>query len=294
MASNLTTNTSLCDYPWTGPIYLYGLALLLLSALMLNTLCFATFRTKALRRHAFSCLMSALAVVDSLALLSYVPGPWLNLVYETLTRDNPHVFTSDITCRAVTYCMHVARFLAAWTVVALATERIRVSRNPYTSLPGPATALKALAGVTVCGLALTAYIPVFWSGPTCTPRLWVLPLVDLGLTLALPSLTALTLAILLNHNLQSNVWHLRPRKSSPALDQRLALQRRAVLLVALLAGSQGILALPLLGSQVALVWRETCALLATRDTAQLAYLTTHALKFVYCACCGLKLITPPG
>ena len=154
-------NDTFCGKDISGlgdKVYLFGIAFLIVVAVLLNGLQFAIFRTKPLRSYSFSVYLSALAVLDSFSLFGHIPRRWMNVLYETLDWGlGVTVYdTNLIACRGLTYFSYISRFLSAWVVVALAAERLIVSKDPYkkSKVRKPKTACQILIGLTIISLAL--------------------------------------------------------------------------------------------------------------------------------------------
>lgn len=299
-------------------VYLYGLGLLIVIAVLLNGLQFAVFRTKPLRKFAFSAYLSAVAVTDSFALFSHIPRRWMNILYQTLDWGlGVTVYdTNRIACRGLTYFSYVARFLSAWIVVALAAERLMVSKDPYkrSKARKPRTAIHLLLGLSVISLVLNCHVIFTWdvvskendSLSVCSPSLesemlsLFLTVFSLFSIVALPFMVTLILTVIMLQNLQNNSWKLRPRKISAMTLNKLQFERKSILMVSLVTGVHALLSIPFIIAWIVMLGQhfsppeDPCQMLKTyaaKDITEIVYMANCAFKFVFCVFCGTKIVS---
>ena len=303
-------------------IYLYGFAILLPVAVLLNGLQCAVFVAGALRRYAFSMFLVAAAIFDLLALLSHVPARWMSLVYDVCGRDAFSTLynTNVVACRAITYVNHATRFASSWTVVALAVERSIVSKDPYRKslLRRPGTAYKQILMILGTSLVLTCHVVFTWN---LVPRNDVaecaldvssqelstfLTVVNLILVVAMPNFLTCILTVMIAQNLHGKIWKVRPRNLSKQIIAKILLERQAGVMVAFITGVYALLSLPYTVSWLMLLAQRfthaadkavasssSCAharTLAATDISETLYMVNYAVKFAFCLFCGLDVV----
>ena len=301
---------------WT---YLYGLGLLVLTAVLFNVLSLVVLKTRAPRRHTYSTYLSILSIVDTLAILSQVPRCWMNLLYSAIGWGHWDTFydRNFVGCKIVTYLSYVLRFTASWLVVALAADRlVQTLRAPKpTSSSGKksciSTRMKVFFSIFFTSLAVNCHVLFTWTPVlepgtdvySCTPVIdsWVF---SQGLTIgsvigvvALPMATTAVLTGITLHHLDK--WKKRARRLSTNALCRLRVERRVTVMSTLVTSTFCVLCIPYCClwavSFIQLFVQDTsrCDYLDTvaiRDITEVVFMVTYATKFLLCMLAGRNIL----
>ncbi|GFR60217.1 p2Y purinoceptor 4 [Elysia marginata] len=99
--------------------------------LAVNSLTFILMKTPRLKSKSYSHYLSALAVFDSLVLISQE----IHIINEILTRGfhQRGIFEefSDEACKILNFCDSVCNLMSAWLIVVMALERLWVVSTPF-------------------------------------------------------------------------------------------------------------------------------------------------------------------
>lgn len=317
--SELFNLTSLCDPDLDNLgnyIYMYGLGILIIIAVLLNGLQFAIFRTKPLRKYTFSTYLSAIAITDSFSLFSHIPRRWINVLYQMLDWGlGVTVYdTNIIACRGFTYFSYTIRFMSAWFVVALATDRLIVSKEPYrkSKFRKPRCACHALIVMTLISLTVNCHVIFTWgimrNGDIgiCTltqqsmEMSLCLTIIYLIGMVGLPFLITLILTVLMLQNVHSNTWKLRPRKISISKINNLQLEKKSIIMTSVITGVHCVLSLPFIISWIVIIIQhfhpsanvcQYTKAFAAKDITEVLYMSNCALKFIFCVFFGNNILS---
>ena len=297
-------------------IYLYGIAFLVALALLLNGVSFGVFNTKALRRFAFSSYLAALALADTLALLSQIPRLWMTLFYEALGWDETLTIydDSEIACKALTYISYVFRFLSAWITIALLVERSYVAAEPFrkSNFSKQNTAYKFTLYILVLAMVVNCHVIFTWTTvdmgdglKTCSPKLpsdsisYLVTVITVIIIIGLPFVITSILTVILIRGVNSRAWRIRPLRMTPAAIFRLELERRASLMVSMVTAASSLLSVPYVltwGVLLAQPWFhlgsmcERLAAIAARDVTEVIFMASYTIKFLLCILGGNNIL----
>ncbi len=317
ISSAMVTNETLCISTLVQAshwCYLYGIGFLVVVALLLNGLSFVIFRAKPLKRFAFSTFFTALAIIDSIALGSHIPRKWLNDLYGLLGWGEGITFydSNTIACKGITYFAYVFRFLSSWLVVALISERMVVSTNPYKGhkIRTVKSAHHALLYASVSALIVNAHVVFIWqsvsTGPdrhSCVP---VSPsdFISIALTITtvlsivgLPFIVVSGLTAMTIRNFSS--WKVRPRRMTTSAISRSLLERQATVMVVSVGCIFSLLCIPYAISWSVLLLQHFAADItlcqyieaaAARDITEVSFMLNYAIKFLVCIFTGRNVL----
>ena len=301
---------------WT---YLYGIGFLLLMAFLLNALALMIFRTKPLKNYAFSIYISVLSVIDTASLISHLPRRWLQDLYMVLGWETSDTFydSNMYACKSITFLAYVSRFMSAWLVVALISERLTLTSHPYNykRLRTLRNAKQAVLYIGVSAILLNLYTLVVWQSTTlpgtgegpvryaCIPVSTstlvstVLPVATIVSIVGLPFVLISVLTSATIHNFPA--WRVRPRKMSSNAICRALLEKQATVMVSALSGIYAILCAPYAIAvtldllQLFIINLSHCqsqTLSATRDITEVIFTINYAIKFLVCIFAGRNVL----
>lgn len=296
--------------------YLYGIMFLMVVALLLNGLSIIIFRSKGLKRYAFSLYFVIIAITDTLALISYVPRKWLPVFYMALGFEDKTTFydTNTVACKVLTYLAYVLRFLSSWLLVALGSERLLVATTPYkrSRYPTLRSTKHGFAYCSVAAIIFNAHVLFIWDSivvpgdvtatcaPTSTSQILALGLTILTVVLiiGLPFMVVAGLTIMLVRNFKA--WKLRPRRLSSSVIARALFEKDATVMVVSVLGSYTLLCVPYIITWIVLLWQHflnelpLCRYLdgaAARDVAEVGFMINFAIKFLLCIMFGNHVLS---
>lgn len=298
--------------------YLYGIGFLVVAALLLNFLSLVIFQAKPLRKFSVSVNFSALAIIDTISLASYLPRKWLNDLYITIGLGEGITFydSNTIACKSITYLAYVFRFISSWLVVAMICERLVVASNPYKHLKNHTIRMvrHCILYSTISSLIVNAHVIFIWqsvrtSGPGETNKYSCIPIaptdfISMLLTIAtvlsvvgVPFLLVTGVTAVTVRNLSS--WKVRPRRMSTNAICKALAEKQATIMVCAVTSVFSLLCVPYVIAWTVLllqhfVFRVTmCQYVQTaaaRDITEVIFLINYVIKFLVCIFAGRNVL----
>ena len=299
-------------------VYLYGIGFLAIAAILLNLLALVIFQAKPLRKFSVSINLSALALIDTISLGSYIPRKWLNDLYMNIGFGDGTTFydRDTIACKSVTYLAYVFRFVSSWLVVAMICERLVVASNPYKHLKNQTTRMvrHSILYCAISSLIVNAHVLFIWqsvrtSAPGESPRYSCIPIapsdfISMLLTIAtvlsivgLPFLIVTFLTGMTMRNISS--WKVRPRRMSTNAICRALAEKQTTMMVCAVTSVFSFFCVPYVIAWTVLllqhfVFKVTmCQYVMTaaaRDITEVVFLLNYVVKFLVCIFAGRNVL----
>ena len=299
--------------------YLYGIAAAVLFAVLFNTVMLIALRTEKARRTPCAIYLTALAVSDTLSLVTHLPRKWLQQVFEQFGGGHFKLLflynNNTILCKGITYLTYLFRFLSSWYLVAMVTDRLYVALFPLQ--PAKHQTLKSarhiVAYITVFGLLVNCHILVTWksvkiehmhtiscvSATKSTIVSFSLITTTVILIVGLPLLVLSCLNLILMRNLSRANWRPRSRMVNSNLICKSVIERKASLMTLVISCCFAVLCIPYAISWTALLVEHVIVeisicqymeRIALKDLTEAIHMLNYCIKFIIVVFTGKNVI----
>ena len=304
-----------CEFPevheWRAWANMYGIPAIAVLAVIMNLVSFSVFRSKAFQRKSYAMYFMAIAIVNTLSILSSLPRQWLTQLHSNMALTYPSFYDRhSVACKTITFLSYVSRCLSSWLLVALTVERSFALLNPmkHTLVCDAKNTKKVICYTAIVAMLLNAHIFGTWNSSqisltgemACTislqSELWTvsLTIASIAMITVIPGVAI----ILMNMTLikQIVLWgRYHPRMLPERALRRSMEERRGTIMVLAVSSAFCILSIPLIATWVVLFIQHFLDLLgqcqheealSMKDVTDVVFMMNYCMLFFLCFLSG--------